>query len=389
MPTQMQTFDKIDLLLIEAFQSDAVLVKANLRCSEHPKFVVRHEETCAAGIEAISESDFDLIVLDLMLPDSSGLETLRAVREFAKGTPIVVLSEFSNDTEALEVIHVGAQDCFEKSEAITKPLGEPLRHSIERYHRQHAQRDIASAAFVQSRLFPAALPPIRGFDVGGRCDPSNQVGGDYFDYFVVDDDQLIVVIGDVTGHGFGPSLVMAETRAALRTMAATTSDIGVMIDQVNELISEHDFSWFVTLFLGRIDTKTGRCWYASAGQPAVLKRANRSLEELDSPDQPLGIEPGVKFGVHELCLRRGDTMLLYTDGISERTSGPNVFFGVDRLQDALLASDGCSATETVDFLFDTANRFAENRTAEDDMTAVVIHVNADESDPNRFDDPQS
>jgi sigma-B regulation protein RsbU (phosphoserine phosphatase) len=349
-------------------------VKANLRCSQNPIFSVRHEEDCKSGIQALSESNTDVILLDLNLPDSSGLDTLRAVREVATGIPIVVMSEWSSEDEAIQAVHQGAQDCLEKSEAITKPLGHPLQYSIERYHRQHAERDIASAAFVQRRLFPTRLPPVPGFDVSGRCDPANHVGGDYFDYFLVDEDQLIVVIGDVTGHGFGPSLVMAETRAALRTMAATTSDVGTMIDQVNNLIHDHDFNWFVTLFLGRIDTKTGHCSFASAAQPAILMRADGTFEELYSQDHPLGIATGVTFGVFEADLRNGDTMLLYTDGISERSAGPSHFFGVDRINRLLTDTKKCSAVETIDLIFDAANRFAEFRTQVDDMTAVVIKV---------------
>ncbi len=118
-------------------------------------------------------------------------------------------------------------------------------------------------------------------------------------------------------------------------MAATTSDVGTMIDQVNNLIHDHDFSWFVTLFLGRIDTKTGRCSFASAAQPAILMRADGSFQELNSQDHPLGIAGGIQFGVFDLDLCDGDTLLLYTDGISERSAGPSIFFGVDRINELL------------------------------------------------------
>ncbi len=372
MSPQNPIADEIRVLLVESFPSDAVLIKANLRCSDQPKFAVRHEQTRHAGIAAIADYAPDLIVLDLNLPDSEGLETLKVMREFATGIPIVVLTELSSEAEAIEAVHLGAQDCLDKSEAITKPLGQPLKYSIERFHRQTAERDIASAAFVQRRLFPPPLPEIHGIDVSGRCEPANDVGGDYFDYFLVDEDQLIVVIGDVTGHGFGPSLVMAETRAALRTMAATTNDIARMIYQVNNLIHDPDFSWFVTLFLGRIDTKTRRCSYASAGHPAILKRADGTLEDLKSQDHPLGIMPDSEFGVFDLELNEGDTLLLHTDGISERSSGPNEFFGIDRLTAPLLESNGWSSIETIDKIFDKANRFADFRPPQDDMTAVVV-----------------
>ena len=366
--------NEIQVLLVESFPQDAVLIKANLRCSDDPIFTVRHEQTKSAGVAAIAEQHPDLVVVNLNLPDSEGMETLRSVREAAKSIPIVVLTELASEAEAEEALRLGAQDCLDKGEAITKPLGQVLQNSVEQFHRQSAERDIASAAFVQRRLFPTPLPPISGFDVSGRCDPANHVGGDYFDYFLVDDDQLIVVIGDVTGHGFGPSLVMAETRAALRTMAATTNDIGKMIRQVNKLIHDQDFNWYVTLFVGRIETKTGRCSYASAGHPAVLRRQSGDVEELNSKDHPLGIDVDAKFDVFEIDLQCGDCMLLYTDGISERAAGPNDFFGLDRLTNELLDSNDYSAVETIDKIFDKANRFADFRPSEDDMTAVVVKV---------------
>jgi serine phosphatase RsbU (regulator of sigma subunit) len=366
----------IRVLLILSSNSDAVLVKANLRCSEERAFDVQHVRTQQAGIEALAGGGIDIIVLDWNLPDSVGIATLRGLKEFAFDIPIVVLSELDGEAEAIEAVRIGAQDCLEKSEAITKPLGKVLEHSIERFHRQHAQRDIASAELVQRRLFPAPLPPIAGYDVCGRCDPANLVGGDYYDYFLVEDSHLIVVIGDVSGHGFGPSLVMAETRAALRTMAATSNDIGTMIHQVNNLIHVDDIHWFVTLFLGKIDTKTGRCHYASAGQPAILKRADGSISELSSRDLPLGIERDFMFSVSETTLATGDTLLLYTDGISERLGGPSEYFGVDRITQQLIHSDGRSAAETVATLFTAANEFAAFRPSTDDMTAVVIKVTA-------------
>ena len=376
MPGQPSTTEEIQVLLVESFPQDAVLIKANLRCSEDPKFAVRHEQSKSAGIEAISRDQPDLIVLNLNLPDSEGMATLKSVRIAAKGIPIVVLTELANEQEADEAIRLGAQDCLDKGEAITKPLGQILQNSVEQFHRQSAERDIASAAFVQRRLFPTPLPPIPGYDVSGRCDPANHVGGDYFDYFLVDDDQLIVVIGDVTGHGFGPSLVMAETRAALRTMAATTNDIGKMICQVNKLIHDQNFSWFVTLFLGRIEIKTGRCTYASAGHPAVLKRNSGVLEELNSKDHPLGIDIDGKFDVFEIDLHSGDCLLLCTDGISERAAArtPNEFYGTDRIGESLLESNDYSAAELIDKIFDKANAFAESGPPQDDMTVVVVKV---------------
>lgn len=370
----VQTFDNIQVLLIQGSHADAVLIKANLRCSEHPIYTVHHVKTLDAAIAALADKRYDLIVLDLTLADSQGMETLDSVSKIAIGTPIVVITELADDSDVLEALRHGAQDCFEKSEAITKPLGHVLQYSVENYHHKHVRQDVASAEFVQQRLFPNPLPPIRGYDVAGRCDPANQVSGDYFDYFIGNDDHLFVVIGDVTGHGFGPSLVMAETRAALRTMAAISSDIEKIIKQINQLIHDHDFHWFVTLFIGKIDTTTGRCQYASAGQPVILRRGDGTMQQLAALDHPLGIDSEIEFGVFDVQLGDQDTLLLYTDGVSERSPRPDHFFGTERLEAVLETANQLSAAETVSLIFDAANDFAEDRNSVDDMTVVVVKV---------------
>jgi sigma-B regulation protein RsbU (phosphoserine phosphatase) len=187
-----------------------------------------------------------------------------------------------------------------------------------------------------------------------------------------DDRHLIVVVGDVSGHGLGPSLVMAETRAALRTAAATTDDVGVIIRLANELLYRDVVSSFVTLFLGRLDTRTGALFYASAGHPAELLRDDGSFEVLSSREPPLGIESDTCFAVHETGLGMGDTLFIYTDGISERLSPSREDFGTERVRELMSATTDLTAAESIDRLFEQANSFADHGPAIDDMTAIVV-----------------
>ncbi|MDA1053467.1 MAG: fused response regulator/phosphatase [Planctomycetota bacterium] len=366
--------DTIIVLLIEDSEADAGLIKAHLAGRSDPSFTLHHETTLHHGLKRLQETVVDIIVLDLSLPDSGGFETFQSVKEAVHGVPIVILSGTKDDQVALEAVRQGAQDFFSKDEAISESLGRSLQYAIERFHRQRVEREIDAAAFIQQRLYPRPLPPLPGFDVAGRCTPANQVGGDYFDYFLADGNSLILVIGDVSGHGFGPSLVMAETRAALRTMATTTDDIGTMIRRVNELLVHDDLGPFVSLFLARIDVTTRFCHYASAGQPAELIRADHSAETLEGSAPPLGILAGSPLAVHETQLRENDTLLLYTDGISERSPGPPELFGVSRMRELIADSAELTAAQTLERLFDEANAFANARPAADDMTAIVLKV---------------
>jgi serine phosphatase RsbU (regulator of sigma subunit) len=369
-----RTDDTISVLLIEDSEADAGLIKAHLAHRSSPRFTLQHETTLRGGLNRLRETVVDIIILDLSLPDSSGLETFLKVREGAHGVATVIMSGTKDDNVALEAVRQGAQDFFSKNEAISESLGRSLQYAIERFHRQQAERAIDAAAFIQQQLFPRPLPPLDGLDVAGRCDPATQVAGDYFDYFMADEHSLILMIGDVSGHGFGPSLVVAETRAALRTMATTTDDVGTMIRRVNEFLVHDDLGSFVSLFLARIDVTTGLCRYTSAGQPAELVRANGAAETLESRNPPLGIQAVSLFEVQEVQLRRSDAMLLYTDGISERSLATTNLFGVGRMRELIADSAKLTAHQTLARLFDEVNDFGNGRPSVDDMTAIVLKV---------------
>ncbi len=176
--------DPISVLLIEDSAADAALVEKHLKACADPSFVFHHETTLAAGISRLQNTRVDVVVLDLTLPDSSGLETLRPLRSWTGDIPVVILSDQAEDAFALEAMRGGAEDFFAKSEVMSESLGRLLQFAIERFRRQQAEREIATAGFVQRRLFPKQPPSIPGMDVAGRCDPAGRVGGDYFDYFM-------------------------------------------------------------------------------------------------------------------------------------------------------------------------------------------------------------
>ncbi len=184
----------------------------------------------------------------------------------------------------------------------------------------------------------------------------------------------MLVVGDVSGHGFGPSLVMAETRAALRTMAATTNDVAAIVHRLNELVHDDDLNWFVTLFLAHIDTETRVCSYVSAGHPSVRFLSGGRPEVLESGEPPLGIRLNIEYQIRQLTLDAGDTLLLVTDGISERSSTAQQEFGMPRIHQSILSSANQPAAAMVDRLFDDANRFGQDTDASDDMTAIVLKV---------------
>src|SRR3954468_12862077 len=142
------------------------------------------------------------------------------------------------------------------------------RKRAEKELRQNKEQ-FRVAREIQQRLFPKSAPLLEGFDIAGATYPAEATGGDYFDYLPMLNDRLGIVVGDVTGHGVGPALLMAETRAYLRILAGRREDVGEILTRANGVLSEDvGNERFVTLFLARIDPKTRELVYASAGHPS-------------------------------------------------------------------------------------------------------------------------
>ena len=161
-----------------------------------------------------------------------------------------------------------------------------------RLHREDEQRLLARK--IQEGLLPKSVPPLTGFTIGARSWPSYDVGGDYFDAFLMSDGSLALVIGDASGHAIGPALVIAETRAYIRAFAMTSADPSEILTLTNQRLCEDlSGSHFVTLFFGRLDPRTGSLSYAGAGHcPGyVLDPAGQIKATLTSKGMPLGIDP--------------------------------------------------------------------------------------------------
>src|SRR5687767_3072453 len=156
------------------------------------------------------------------------------------------------------------------------------------------QEQLQVAREIQQRLFPKTAPAISGFDIAGVTYPAEATGGDYFDYLTMLNGKVGVIVADVTGHGIGPALLMAETRAYLRTLAANRDDLGEILTSANRILAEDiGQERYVTLFLGKIDPHAHTFCYASAGHPTgYVLAANGEIKTLlKRTSVPLGINP--------------------------------------------------------------------------------------------------
>ncbi len=262
--------------------------------------------------------------------------------------------------------------------AIAAQLGGVIqRKRAEQELQVHAEQ-FRVARDIQERLFPTAPPKLAGFEISGRSEPAFAAGGDYFDYLPMAGERWGVVIGDVTGHGIGPALLMAETRAYLRVLAMSHEDLGEILTHANRVLAEDiGIERFITMLLVSLDPATRTLCYANAGHPEgyVLGAQGQVKVTLKRTGVPLGINPDTHYPpAQEVQLAPGDTVVLLTDGFEEAVSPDEQLFGIERLFAVLRDRASSSATELVEALYQSVRQFSGDTPQLDDATAVVVKV---------------
>jgi sigma-B regulation protein RsbU (phosphoserine phosphatase) len=239
------------------------------------------------------------------------------------------------------------------------------------------KQSLLAAREIQQRLLPEAAPFFKGFDIAGKTFYCDETGGDYFDYISIDDRRLAVVVGDVTGHGIGPTLLMASARSVLRSQ--TTPELqnagGLLADLNRHLEQDTADNLFMTLFYGILDAEARTFSWVSAGHgPAFhYHRRTGQFEELASTGIPLGILADALFECSGPNLvETGDILLIGTDGIWESRAADGQMFGIERLQEVVANAATGSAEEILSAVLAAENRFRGELALEDDLTLLVV-----------------
>jgi sigma-B regulation protein RsbU (phosphoserine phosphatase) len=240
---------------------------------------------------------------------------------------------------------------------------------------------LESARRVQQNLFPRRLPRAPGWDIAGHCQPAESVGGDYYDLFEVAPGRLGVALGDVSGKGLGPAVVMAQLHGLARgLMPADPASLGPFAADLNERLAQSlPDSWFVTLFLAVVDLASGRLDYVNAGHPPAL------LQDPDCPTPAylttggtaLGAFPGECYEVGQAMLRPGSLLAVFSDGLTEARNPDGEMFRAPRAAEVLHGARARPAGEVLAALRAAAERFTGSANQEDDLTLVVVRREAD------------
>jgi serine phosphatase RsbU (regulator of sigma subunit)/heme-degrading monooxygenase HmoA len=254
-------------------------------------------------------------------------------------------------------------------------VGEILEQ--ERRERQIVEQELRVARSIQHASLPKEVPELEGWQISPYYQPAREVGGDFYDFFELDDERVGVVVGDATGKGM-PAALMAEASSnMLRAVAQALSSYspGEVLSRVNEtLVARIPDNMFVTCFYAILDPKNGSLSYANAGHdlPYVLRGSGGECEELRARGMPLGLMPQMSYEEKEIVLQEGDSALFYTDGFVEAHDPQREMFGFPRLR-ALVAQHGEERALGNLLLEELYSFVGEGWEQEDDITLLTLN----------------
>lgn len=242
--------------------------------------------------------------------------------------------------------------------------------------RERISRELEIAAEIQESLLPTRLPQLSGISMAVSAMPASEVGGDFYDFITHDDRHLTIVMGDVSGKGIPAAMLTSVTRTMLRVEAMRGEPPHKIIQQANNLLY-HDLSRadsFVTVFVATLDTYEGKLTYASAGHTPTLlwKAETQQVEQLRATSLPVGIFNLTDNHSRTIHLGAGDTLIFYTDGITEAQSPNGDFFGLNRLIYIVESRGSDPPTMLQQYIQSEVNNFRRNAVWRDDATLLVL-----------------
>jgi phosphoserine phosphatase RsbU/P len=345
------------------------------------------------GVEALErialQPDIGVILSDINMPEMDGLTLLLKIGELKNpALKAVIISAYGDMENIRTAMNRGAFDFLTKpidftdlETTITKTIEQlgVLRQAIKDHEQLVSVRnDLTTAARIQQSIIPQTFPPFPErpeLDLFGRMVPAKQVGGDFYDYFFIDQDRLAFLIGDVSGKGVPAAIFMAVSRTLLKAIAMQVVNPGESLRRLNTmLIPENSGRMFVTIFYGVLNTRTGEVQFSIGGHnPPFVKRSGGSVERLDQEGGfILGMVDDMDYDVHKIVLRPGDTILLYTDGVTEAMNSRDELFDERRLVESLGRLNGASLPDLLRGVEDDLNAFVAGTTQSDDITMLAL-----------------
>lgn len=244
---------------------------------------------------------------------------------------------------------------------------------------RRVEAELDAARLLQAAILPQALPDHPAYSGKATMVPARELGGDFYDFFMINERDLGIVIADVSGKGVPAAFFMAISRTVLQSSARSLKSAGACLAEANDaLCAQNPMDLFVTTFYGILNTKTGELTYANGGHnpPMVIRRGDGSVADLPRTGGiALGVIEGAKYAEASISLREGDTLFLYTDGISEAMDSAGKEFTDDRLRQALQDSHHNNVDLVLEGVTDAVETFVGQAEQSDDITCLVVRYN--------------
>ena len=346
------------------------------------------------ALDKLKAQPFDLVLLDIMMPDMNGYEVLEQVKATPalRDIPTIMISSLDEIESVIRCIELGAEDYLNKPFDPTllrarvgaslekKRLRDEVRKNMERL-----AQELDSARALQLAMLPRQFPacsPSHPIAVHAVMEPAREVGGDLYDCFYAGEHTFCFLVGDVCGKGASAAMFMARARSLVRITVNLwrewrTDDIdaGALLEAVNrELCQDNDDCMFVTMFLGLIDTHNGLVSFANAGHPPPhLVSTTGEAKQIDSkPAMPLGLRRQTRFQTGTIEILPGDALFVCTDGVFEASNDKGEFFSIERLTELLCEAHAAEPQEMVRVVKDAVDAFMGCATRTDDVTALAL-----------------
>jgi len=337
-------------------------------------------------LRAAGASDYDLILMDLnyardTTSGSEGLDLLAKLHSHENPPPVIVMTAWGNIDVAVEAMRRGAVDFVQKPWDNQRLLGmvekQAREGALRRRAESRARTEIEIARNVQQRLFPPPSSHLASTAYAGRCAPAREVGGDYYDFFDLAPGVLGFVLADVSGKGIAAALLMANLQGCFRSHAAIALDSPrSLLCAVNRLFFDSTPpEQFATLFFGQYDEGTRRLRYVNCGHPApiVLAGGGSGIEKLGTTATVLGAFREWDCEERSVQLAPGDTLVAYSDGVTEAASDSGDEFGEERLVRVLRGRQGQPAALLVDGVLGAVAAFSSGPRS-DDVTVMALRA---------------
>jgi len=371
----------LELLLTQYF-------RRKIRKGEY-EFVFAHN-----GLEALTmmvkHPDIEIILSDINMPEMDGLTLLAKVNEMRNpALKVIMVSAYGDMGNIRQAMNNGAFDFATKpidlddlSVTIEKAIEQiDYVHQMQKEHSQleSLKGDLAIASEIQQAILPRVFPPFPEdsdkMDIAASMTPAKDVGGDFYDFFRIDDDRIGFVIADVSGKGIPAAIFMAVSRTLIRATGVRGGSPADCITYSNKLLADESVDcMFVTVFYGIFNTKTGEISYCNAGHnpPYILKRSGQVEALPMSQDPMVGAIAGIDYHEATLQLDHGDSLVMFTDGVTEAMNAQNEEFGEERLEDTLSEVVLHNCQQIVEAIKSDVAAFVGDAEQSDDITVLAL-----------------